>query len=248
MVAAIAGVAISAYGAYSSSKAAGKSQKSADHAADAQAQLGQDQLAFGKEQYADWKDMFAPVLSDVRDMAYEKKDPDYASVIGDVNTSFDTSQAMNRRQQERYGISPTDGATAASEMQYGLGRAKAQVGAQMTARRTAENDQWNRLTQFLSAGTSMQQTANSTINSGFGNSQNAAGNAMNYYGNQANQYNQAAAAGAAGVGRGISNLGNMWGSGSGGSGGSTVGYNVQDFGGTQDTSSWAYGLGAGGGH
>jgi len=213
MVAAVVGVASLAAGAYSANKASNQADKAGNRqqqAMDQQAEVAREQLDFGKQQYQDWKDLYMPALTDLRSMAYEEQRPDFAAISADVDTSFDTSQDVNRRQMERYGVKPTDGAFNASETQYGLGRAMATVNANNQARQQAKDSQWNRLSGFANLSNGAQSTATSTMNQGFGSMMGAYGNQANLYGQQAAQYGQAAAAGAQMAGRGLSGIANWW--------------------------------------
>jgi len=212
-------LAVGAYGAYTQGKAAEKAADAQGHAMDQQVQLGREQLEFGKEQYQDWKNLFMPALTDLRSLAYEDVRPNFAAISADVDTAFDTSQDVNRRTMERYGIKPADGAFQASETQYGLGRAMATVNANNQARQAAKDQKFNRLASFANLSQGMQSTATGTINSGFGNTFNALGNQANMFGGRAAQYSQAAAEGANMVGRGFSYLINNLPSNGGGGGG-----------------------------
>lgn len=208
---AVGSLAVGAYGAMQSGKAANRATNAQERAAELQAQTAREQLDFGKEQYADWKNLYQPALYDLRSMAYEEQRPNFAAISADVDTAFDTSQAMNRRQMERYGVNPADGAWNASETQYGLGRATATVNANNQARQQAKDSQWNRLASFANLSSGAQANATSTMNQGFGSMMGAYGNQANMYGNQAAQYGQAAAAGAQMAGRGLSGIANWYG-------------------------------------
>lgn len=215
MVAAVVGVATVAAGAYSAnkqSKAAKGAANSARDATDAQVELGREQLDFSRQQYADWQERFNPILDDLTGMAYEDVRPDYGAIAADVGAAFGTSQAMNRRQQERYGIKPTDGAADASERQYGLGRALALVGGNQSARAQAKDAKFQRLAGVYGLGNGMMSGAMSGMNAGYGTTAAALGSQANMFGQQANQYSQAAAAGAQMAGYGLGQLGSMsWG-------------------------------------
>jgi hypothetical protein len=207
VITAVAGVAGAAMGARGARSAANSQQRTVDQ----QAALGREQLNFGREQYQDWRQMFMPVLGDLRDMAYEEQRPDYAGIAADVGQAFDASQGMNRRQMERFGVQPTDGATNASETQYGIGRALAQVGASNTARMGARDQQFNRLAQIGNLSAGQQAQATNTMQGGFGAMQGALGNQANLFGAQANNYMQAAAAGANMAGFGLNQMQGMFG-------------------------------------
>jgi hypothetical protein len=150
--------------------------------------------------------MFYPALGDLKSMAYEDVRPDFAAISSDVDTAFDTSQDVNRRTMERYGIKPTDGAFNASETQYGLGRAMATVNANNTARQQAKDQQFTRLASFANLSQGMQTNATNTVNRGYGSQFDAFGNQANLAGGRAAQYSQAAAAGANMFGRGVAGM------------------------------------------
>lgn len=201
------------YGAVSGSRAASRASRQQQQAVDQQAAVAREQLQFGREQYQDWRSMFMPVLQDLRTMASEEQRPDYAGISADVGMAFDASQGTNRRQMERFGIAPTDGASQASETQYGLGRALAKVGAFQQARQGARDTQFNRMAALGNLSAGQQAMATNTMQGGFGALQGAFGNQANLYGNQENQYMQAAAAGANMAGFGLNQLAGMWGQG-----------------------------------
>lgn len=206
-ITAVAGVA----GAMSSSRNASRASRQQQQAVDQQAAIAREQLNFGREQYADWREMFQPVLGDLRDMAYEDQRPDYGAISADVGMAFDASQGMNRRQMERYGVAPTDGANQASETEYGIGRALAKVGGFNQARQGAKDQKFNRLAQIGNLSAGQQAQATNTMQGGFGAMQGAYGNQANLYGAQANNYMQAAAAGAQMAGYGLNQMQGMWG-------------------------------------
>jgi len=194
-----------------SARGASRASSGQQRAVDSQLQLGREQLAFGREQYADWREMFMPVLGDLRDMAYEDQRPDYGAISADVGMAFDASQGMNRRQMERYGVSPTDGANQASETEYGIGRALAKVGGFNQARQGAKDQRFNRLAQIGNLSAGQQAQATNTMQGGFGAMQGALGNQANLFGAQANNYMQAAAAGANMAGFGLNQFSSQWG-------------------------------------
>lgn len=206
--AAIGSAVVGVAGAVSSSRAASGAQRQQQRATDQQAEIAAEQLQFGREQYNDWRTMFRPGLQSLVNMAGEEQRPDYAGIAADVGQSFDASQGINRRQMERYGVAPTDGASQASETQYGLGRALAQVGVSQQARQGARDSQFNRMLQVGNISSNQQAQATNAMQGGFGALQGAFGNQANLAGQRANQYANAAAAGAQMAGYGISQLGN----------------------------------------
>ncbi len=205
MVAAVVGVVGAAATAYSA-KQSSKASKRQANAIAGQGDAAQQQLEFGKQQYDDWKQMFDPVYGDLKSMAYEDNRPDYGAIDADVAHAFDTSQGINNRTMQRYGVLPTDGSFQASQRQYGLGRAMAEVGGHQQARRQAKDQKWNKLATFANLGAAQRGQAVNSINQGFGSVQNAFGNQAANFGRQSSEYAQAAAAGAGMLGRGVS----MW--------------------------------------
>jgi len=200
----VAAVVVAAGAAYAANRAASSASEARDQqgrAQDAQVALGREQLDEGNRRYDQWEEMFMPGFQELRNRAFEEQRPDYETMDADIGLAFDTSQGINRRQMQRYGLNPTDGATAAAETQYGLGRALATVGGRATARRQATNDSYARLAGFANAGNSLYQGSNAMINAAYGGIQSAFGgqaasagqNAM-YQQGQANQgYSDAAA-------------------------------------------------------
>lgn len=184
------GVASSAYSASRQRSASRSAANQQQQAMDAQTQAARDQLDFAREQYSDWRSMFQPVAEDLRSMVYEKRDPDYAAINADVGAAFDTSQAINRRQQQRFGFTPSDGAVADSELRYGLGRAQAMVNARNQARTANQDQQFNKMMSFYGMGQGQGQAAANLVaaaNAGVGN---AFGQHAGIYGNQAMNYQQ----------------------------------------------------------
>lgn len=211
--AAIGAAVVGVAGAASSARGASRASAAQQRATDQQVALGREQLEFGREQYQDWRNMFMPVLGDLREMASEEQRPDYTGIAADVQQSFDASQGVNRRQMERFGIAPTDGASQASETEYGIGRALAQVGAFNQARNSARDSRFNRMLQIGNLSANQQAMATNTMNGGFGSLMGAFGNQQNMFGAQANNYMQAAAAGAQLAGYGLNQMAGMWGGG-----------------------------------
>lgn len=206
MAAATAVAVIGAATAVYSAKQASKNAKRQEKAMQGQQDVAREQLDFGKQQYDDWKQTFQPVYGDLKSMAYEDNRPDYGAIDADVAHAFDTSQGINNRTMQRYGVLPTDGSFQASQRQYGLGRAMAEVGGHQQARRQAKDQKWNKLATFANLGAAQRGQAVNSINQGFGSVQNAFGNQAGLYGQKASEYSQAAAAGAGMLGRGVS----MW--------------------------------------
>lgn len=188
VTAAAVAAAGSAYAANRQRSAARDAQRSQDGAMDQQAQAAQDQLNFAREQYSDWRSMFQPVGEDLRTMAYEQQTPDYGAINADVGAAFDTSQAINRRQQQRFGFQPSDGTTHDSELRYGLGRAQAMVNARNQARTANKDSQYNRMMAFYGMGQGQGQAAANLVSAAHAGVGNVYGQHAGTFGNQAANY------------------------------------------------------------
>lgn len=194
---AVGGMAVSAYSANRQRQAGREASRNQQQAMDRQAELDAERLGFAREQYDDWRDMFRPVAEDLRTLAYEDRGPDYGAIAGDVGASFDTSQAMNRRQMERFGLQPGDGAVQDQELRYGIGRATAMTDAMNRARTAHKDQQFNRLAAFYGLGSGQGQAASSLINAAYAGASGNQGAAAGMYGNQA-MYHQGQASQAIG--------------------------------------------------
>lgn len=225
MVVAIMGaatLAVSAGSAISANKQASKANKNQKNAADQQAQAAQDQLDFSKEQYADWKEMFGPMMGDLRDMAYEEDTPDFGAIHADVRNAVDSNRGINKRDMERVGVKPGEGAMLAAENSYGLGAATMEVGMRNTERARLEDDKFQKIASVYGLGNGQMTGALSGMQAGSAGLQNAYGNQANMFGQQAREYSAAAQAGAQGVGYGLSQMANQWGARNTGGGGGQV--------------------------
>lgn len=205
------GVGASAYSASRSRSAGRDAQRAQQDAMDQQVQLGREQLEFGQQQYRDWQDRFNPVLDDLTLMAYEDREPDYAAISADVATAHDTSQDINRRTMQRYGIRPSDGAAQQSELSYGLGRALSTADAHNRARMAHGDQQFGRLASIYGLGSGQGAQAQSMINAAYSGLGGAYGQHAGAFGQQAmyhaGQANQALGDMAGWAGWGIGQMG-----------------------------------------
>lgn len=92
MVAA-AGLAISAYSAYSSQKAASKAAKQASSEAEAAAQAARESLDFQKEQYSDWKAVYGDLQTNLGDY-YKSLTPERTTAMGLQNVQKEYQAAV----------------------------------------------------------------------------------------------------------------------------------------------------------
>ena len=241
MVAAIAAVAVAAGSAYSANRAsssARNAQRGADASAASQAENERDRLDFSRQQYDDWQGRFNPVWDQLSGMAQQEQKPDYAAITADVGGAFDTSREINMRNMQRMGVKPTDGATAAADTAYGLGRASSLVDARNRGRMTARAQHFDRIAQLANIANGGQANATNLVSAAYAGAAGGAGqragqgyNMAQYYNNQANQgYADAAT----GLGYGLQ----QWGNNGGGQAGGGYGGNVSTWGQGTGGGSW----------
>lgn len=183
-----AGVAASLYNGSRARSASRDAQRSADAARAAQLESANQLRTLAEGRYDDWRQTFMPGIQRMGELAFEEARPDYERIDADVASSFDMSQDANRRQQARMGIDPSDGAAAASERQYGIGRALATVSGRNVARRQAKQDQWQRLSGFVGAGEGMRSSADGLMGAAYNGIFSAWGGSANA--NQQSAYQQ----------------------------------------------------------
>lgn len=242
ITAAVVAAAGTAYAANRSASSARNAQRSADRNAASQAELDQQRLDFSRQQYEDWQGRFNPVWDQMSGMAMQEQAPDYAAITADVGGAFDTSREIQARNMQRMGVKPTDGATAAADTAYGLGRASSLVDARNRGRMNARAQHFDRIAQLANIANGGQANASSLVNAAYAGASGGAGQRAGqqygqaqYYGNMANQQYADAAQG---FGYGIQ----QWGSGGGGGAASTYGMNGTGpnwgYGGNWGMTSW----------
>ena len=194
VTAAVVVAAGTAYAANRSSAAASRAQRSADRNAARQDELDRERLDFNREQYDDWRERFDPVWNQMSAMASEEQKPDYAAISADVGGAFDTSREIQARNMQRMGIRPTDGAVAAADTAYGVGRASSLVDARNRGRMNAEEQHFNRIAQLANIANGGQANASNLVNAAYAGASGGAGQRAGqqygmsqYYGNMANQ-------------------------------------------------------------
>lgn len=217
---AVAGVAASAYGAYSSNQQAGRSRNAQQRMHDEQMGLARDQMQFGQEHY-DWsrglhdeyRERFDPVLGELTDEAMASRTPDYGLITADTTAAFNSARMADQRNLERYGIRPGDGQWGANNRRYGIGQATAEVGARQQARRQAGDQRFARLAQLYGVGMGLQGQAMQGMGQGMGAFQSgsgmgvgAAGQQAGHHGQMAGYHGQMAYENMRGVGQGIGGM------------------------------------------
>lgn len=182
------GVAASAYSASRQRSAARDAAGNQRDAMDQQTALDRERLDFSRQQYDDWRGRFDPIMDDLTMEAYADTTPDYDAIVGDVGAAFDTSQDINRRQQQRYGLQPSDGAVAEGELRYGLGRAAAMAGAKNQARSANKDQRFGRLASLYGLGTGQGAQASNMVSAAYAGASGTAGQHAGIYGGQAAQH------------------------------------------------------------
>ena len=183
----IASTAVSAYMGIRASKAAKKQANKADASQQEEIALQREGLDFSKEQYGDWKEKYDPVFDQMMAEIDSGITPDYAAIAGDVNKSFDTAQDMERRQMQRYGVNPQDGAYSESERDYGIARSTAHSGIRNQARQASAGIKYNRLSGIHGSLQGSQAALAGQVGTGYGRAGIAQGRQTDTYNNRADQ-------------------------------------------------------------
>ena len=193
--------------------------KSADKQADKGFGLQQQELDmqregldFSKQQYADWKERYDPIYDDMMSEIDSGITPDYNAIAGDINQSFDSAQGMERREMQRYGIKPGDGAYGHGERDYAINRAAAHSGIRNKARQDSAGIKFQRLSGIHNTLQGVGTSAATGVRTSYNNVGNSMGNmAQSRFTQSANTRNQAGRD-AAGVGAMIGGIdwGGAW--------------------------------------
>jgi hypothetical protein len=227
VTAAVVVAAGTAYAANRSSASARNAQRSADRNAATQADIDRQRLDFSRQQYDDWQGRFNPVWDRMSALAMEEEKPDYAAITADVAGAYDSARGVNARNMQRMGVKPTDGAAAAAETAYGLGRASSLVDARNRGRMSAREQYFNRISQLANIANGGQANATNLVNSAYAGASGGAGQRAGQQYGQAqfyqNQANQQWADAASSLGYGVGSYGGKA-SGGGGGGYSMPGY------------------------
>jgi len=130
--------------------------------------LQREGLDFSKEQYADWQGRYDPVYDDMMSHIDDGITPDYNAIAGDINTSFDSAQGMERREMKRYGIKPTDGAYGHSERDYAIKRSAAHSGIRNKARQDSAGLKYSRLSGVHNSLLGVQSSLGQGVRASYG--------------------------------------------------------------------------------
>ena len=172
---ALAGVASSAYSASRSRSQATRQQRAGEEAQRQQVANLREMQGDARGRYDEWRATFMPAVEQMGQLASAEARPDYEQIDADVGMSFDMAQGQNRRQMERFGVNPSEGAAQASERDYSVGRALATVNGRNQARNVAQDQQWQRLSGFAQLGEGMRSSADGMLSAAYGGISSAFG-------------------------------------------------------------------------
>ena len=212
---AVVGAVVSAgAGALASKKAGKRADAAMDSEAawrEAQLELANREFDFNRERYDEWKERFDPVFDSMMGMI-DDVEPDYAAIAGDVNMSFDTAREMEERNNRRYGIKPTDGASRQANREYGIKRGLAHVGARSAARAGARDKKYARYSDVFNAGQGIGTSNAAAVSGSMANQQNIMGQNANAANANAMFYNNQASQAASGMGQLVGSIdwGGIW--------------------------------------
>jgi hypothetical protein len=165
---ALAGVAVSAYQGNRARSQARDQMSAGERAQQEQVAAMREMQGEARQRYDEWRSTFMPAVEQMGQLAMREARPDYEQIDADVGMSFDMAQGQNRRQLERFGVNPADGASQASERDYSVGRALATVNGRNQARNVAQDQQWQRLAGFAGLGEGMRSSADSMMSAAYG--------------------------------------------------------------------------------
>jgi hypothetical protein len=220
---AVAGMAVGAVSKYIGDKKAKRAEKRGMDTQKENIALQREGLDFSKEQYGDWQEKYDPVFDDMMSEIDSGITPDYSAIAGDVNSSFESAQDQERRQMQRYGVKPTDGAARQSEREYGIAKSTAHSGIRNKARQDSAGIKFNRLAGIAGGLQGVGVNLGGQVGNSYGRAGNAITGLANAQFDQADARYQRSADDAAGWGTAIGgvdwsgawNAVKGWGSGSG---------------------------------
>jgi hypothetical protein len=192
---ALIGAAVSAWGASRSRSQQRDASRSQQEAMRGQTELLQGNVDFARDRYAQWEQLYAPLFERMMGQLDRANEVDYSGVVGDATAAFDSAVGQSRRQAERYGINPADGATAGIEERAGLGRAASIVDGMNTQRMANRDREWNMTGELMGMTTPLLASATGMYQGAVSGLAGAMGGQANMYGNQAQQAGLAVAQG-----------------------------------------------------
>lgn len=180
-------------GAASSASAASKASSSANAATAASSAATAEQLAFAKEQYNDWKNVFGDVQDNLA-AYYKNLTPDVIEASGIQNINQQYSQANKQITQS---LAQRGIAGSGLEGQAMVDLAQKQAQDTATLKIQAPMMAAQEKMKFLALGLNQGTAAAASVGSAYNTQASLAAN-------QANMYNQQAASSAAGIGSSLS--------------------------------------------
>src|SRR5436190_14763732 len=111
--------AVGLIGGVISGNKADKASRQQARIAQQQLDLSREQQQFGRQQYADWRNTFFPLGSQIVNASQEALNPDYGQISADIEGQYEGIRGGEQRRMERYGIAPDSGASRAMAMRLG---------------------------------------------------------------------------------------------------------------------------------
>jgi hypothetical protein len=173
-------------GAVASSSAAGKASDSANRASASSAQASASQLAFNKQQYSDWQDVFGPTEKNLSSY-YNTLDPNTvaASNVNAMQQAFQQSQVQVNQAMAQRGMQDSGLSTqlfAQGTYQNEMSKAQAVI---LAPQQVAQQRQ-----SFLQIGLGQQGALQNNISNAYSNQITTANNQYTSSMNQLNSANQ----------------------------------------------------------
>lgn len=210
---AVGGVFSSLFGASSSKKAAKQAAEAARYQAELQRQTQMEYLAFAKEQYAKWEEIYGPIQADLADYYNNLSAENYNAKLDAANVAAKRMSATNyaqaRKQQEQQlaarGIT-NSGVAVAADVALNSARLSndAAINYQTTLGKLNSDEYVMGQKQgFLSLGLGQQASNINSIGNAYGTIANSAGQNANQQLALSQYYNQQQQGYLAGIGQSI---------------------------------------------
>lgn len=128
---------------------ANKADKSAKRATDAQSQAAREQLAFEKEKFAKWEELYGGIQENLSEYYSTLTPEKYAAIgIDDFNQQYEAATRRLEQQFAQSGIDPTSGVALSLQHSTEMQAAQAKAGIRRDAELAVKEDQ----RQFLQIG------------------------------------------------------------------------------------------------
>jgi hypothetical protein len=161
-IAALAGLAVSAYGQSSANSAAGRAGRQEAALRDRELRLAEAQNARGEQMWDEYRQTYLPREREfVADAFNDETSPELAAArtTTDVRAVQDQNRRSGLRDARRLGINPTSGAYAAMENDRSLRDTALEVTARDSSRRAARDENFQRQYTALAIGKGMPSQA-----------------------------------------------------------------------------------------